>query len=184
MDTATQSDLLQEVREFLSKDIHGAVIGGEEVMAGNGGTFDTHDPGSGEKLATVANLTAEDVNRAVTAAQRAFDESDWARMPVNERAVFLHRLADEVEKRKAIIAQIESLDCGKIYEQAIADVENFIETHRYFAGLAQNLDLRTVIAVKGHEGGRHHGSSGGEGKRQVEPPVQPLAEQAAAAQGE
>tara|TARA_Y100000588_G_scaffold372494_1_gene445125 strand:+ start:151 stop:1650 length:1500 start_codon:yes stop_codon:yes gene_type:complete len=151
MDTATQSNLLQEVREFLSKDIHGAVIGGEEVMASNGGTFDTHDPGSGEKLATVANLTGEDVNRAVAAAQKAFDESDWARMPVNERCVFLHRLADEAEKRKAIIAQIESLDCGKIYEQAVADVENFIETHRYFAGLAQNLDLRTVIAVKGHE---------------------------------
>ena len=151
METAAQSKLLPEVREFLKKEIHGAVIGGLEVMASDGGTFDTHDPGSGEKLATVANLTGEDVEHAVAAAQKAFDESDWAKMPVNERCVFLHRLADEVEKRKAIIAQIESLDCGKIYEQAVADVENFIETHRYFAELAQNLELRTVIAVKGHE---------------------------------
>ena len=151
METATQSKLLPEVQEFLKKEIHGAVIGGLEVMASDGGTFDTHDPGSGEKLATVANLTSEDVERAVAAAQKAFDGSDWAKMSVNERCVFLHRLADEVEKRKAIIAQIESLDCGKIYEQAVADVENFIETHRYFAELAQNLELRTVIAVKGHE---------------------------------
>ena len=151
METATQTELLPEVQEFLDKKIHGALIGGVEVMASDGGTFDTHDPGSGEKLATVANLTAEDVKHAVATAQKAFDESDWAKMPVNERCVFLHRLADEVEKRKAIIAQIESLDCGKIYEQAVADVENFIETHRYFAELAQNLELRTVIAVKGHE---------------------------------
>ena len=151
METANQTELLPEVQEFLDKKIHGALIGGVEVMASDGGTFDTHDPGSGEKLATVANLTAEDVKHAVATAQKAFDESDWAKMPVNERCVFLHRLADEVEKRKAIIAQIESLDCGKIYEQAVADVENFIETHRYFAELAQNLELRTVIAVKGHE---------------------------------
>ena len=151
METATQTELLPEVQEFLDKKIHGALIGGVEVMASDGGTFDTHDPGSGERLATVANLTAEDVKHAVATAQKAFDESDWAKMPVNERCVFLHRLADEVEKRKAIIAQIESLDCGKIYEQAVADVENFIETHRYFAELAQNLELRTVIAVKGHE---------------------------------
>ena len=151
METANQTELLPEVQEFLDKKIHGALIGGAEVMASDGGTFDTHDPGSGEKLATVANLTAEDVKHAVATAQKAFDESDWAKMPVNERCVFLHRLADEVEKRKAIIAQIESLDCGKIYEQAVADVENFIETHRYFAELAQNLELRTVIAVKGHE---------------------------------
>ena len=151
METANQTELLSEVREFLDKKIHGALIGGVEVMASDGGTFDTHDPGSGENLATVANLTAEDVEHAVAAAQKAFDESDWAKMPVNERCVFLHRLADEVEKRKAIIAQIESMDCGKIYEQAVADVENFIETHRYFAELAQNLELRTVIAVKGHE---------------------------------
>ena len=151
METATQTELLPEVREFLNKDIHGAVIGGQEVMASDGGTFDTHDPGSGDKLATVANLTATDVEAAVDAAQKAFDQSDWAKMPVNERCVYLHRLADEVEKRKAIIAQIESIDCGKIFQQAVDNVDNFITTHRYFAGLAQNLDPRTVLAVAGHE---------------------------------
>ena len=112
MTALSQTGLLPEVAEFLSKEIHGAVIGGEEVFASDGGTFETHDPGSGEKLATVANLTAEDVNHAVAAAQKAFDESDWAKMPVNERSVYLHRLADAVEERKPIIAQIESLDCG------------------------------------------------------------------------
>ena len=67
--------LLPEVEAFLSKEIHGAVIGGQEVFASNGDTFDTHDPGSGEKLATVANMQPDDVERAVVAAQEAFDLS-------------------------------------------------------------------------------------------------------------
>ena len=65
INTVLNTNLLPKVQEFLSKETHGALIGGEEVMASNGGTFDTHDPGSGEKLATVANLTGEDVERAV-----------------------------------------------------------------------------------------------------------------------
>ena len=78
--------LLPEVEAFLSKEIHGAVISGQEVFASNGDTFDTfdtHDPGSGEKLATVANMQPDDVERAVVAAQEAFDKADWARLPAN-----------------------------------------------------------------------------------------------------
>ncbi|MEC9081692.1 MAG: hypothetical protein VYE44_07930, partial [Verrucomicrobiota bacterium] len=56
--------LLPEVEAFLSKKIHGAVIGGQEVFASNGDTFETHDPGTGEKLATVANMQPDDVEHA------------------------------------------------------------------------------------------------------------------------
>ena len=98
----------------MSKKIHGAVIGGQEVFASNNDTFATHDPGSGEKLASVANMPPDDVERAVAAAQEAFDNADWARLPSNERGVRLMRLADAVEQHKLIITQIESLDCGKI----------------------------------------------------------------------
>ena len=143
--------LLPEVQAFLSKKVHGAVIGGQEVSASNGDTFDTRDPGTGEKLATVSNMQPDDVERAVAAAQKAFDETDWARLPVNERGVHLMRLADVVEQRKSIIAQIEALDSGKIETQAADDVQNFIDTIRYFCGLAQGLSLDTAIPVAGHE---------------------------------
>ena len=129
--------LLPEVEAFLSKEIHGAVIGGQEMLASNGDTFETHDPGTGEKLATVANMQANDVEHAVAAAQKTFDEADWARLPVNERGVHLMRLADAVEQRKPIIAQIEALDCGKIETQAADDVQNFIDTIRYFYCVSQ-----------------------------------------------
>ena len=72
-------------------------------------------------------------------------------MPVNERAALLHRLADAVEARKAIIGQIESLDAGKVESQARGDVQNFVDTVRYFADMAQHMSHRTTLAVKGHE---------------------------------
>ena len=107
--------------------------------------------GTGKKIATVASLQKEDVDSAVDAAVNAFEGSGWAKMPVNERSAILHRIADAVEQRKAVFAQIESIDCGKIYSQAEGDVENFIDTFRYFADLAQTVNYRNVIAVRNHE---------------------------------
>ena len=88
------------------------------MPSSNGDTFATLDPGTGEKLADVHALQPAEVDRAVELAGQAFENADWAQLPVNERCVYLQRLADEVEKRKPFIAQLESLDCGKILGQA------------------------------------------------------------------
>jgi aldehyde dehydrogenase (NAD+) len=143
--------LLSEVSTFLSQSLHKAFVNGKWVEASDGGTFDVVDPGRGEKIATVASLQKSDVDAAVDAAVDAFKNSSWAKMPVNERSAILHRIADAVEQRKEIFSQIESLDCGKVYSQAEADVQNFIDTFRYFADLAQIVNYRSVIAVKHHE---------------------------------
>ena len=77
------------------------------------------------------------MNAAVAAAQKAFRTTDWATMPVNERAVILHRLADLIDKHQEVIAQIESLDVGKPRSQAIAfDVPHAAKSFRYYADLA------------------------------------------------
>lgn len=149
MATATEQDLLPEVQVFLSRGPLKAFIGGEEVASSSGATFTTNDPGSGALLAEVHDMQADDVDRAVNAAQKAFDEAPWARLPVNERGVLLHRLADAVEKHKPIMAQLESLDAGKILEQAEGDVQTFVDTIRYFTDLAQNVQPRIALAVKG-----------------------------------
>jgi acyl-CoA reductase-like NAD-dependent aldehyde dehydrogenase len=145
------SELLPEVEEFLSTSLQRPLVGGKEVEASDGSTFETHDPGSGEVLATVPNLTAKDVDTAVAAAQKAFDKSGWATLPPNERGAMLHRLADAVEKRITIIGQIEALDAGKLEPHAQGDVANFVATIRYFADMAQHIARRNVLAVKGHE---------------------------------
>ncbi len=151
MNSTIASALLPEVQEFLAEETLASFVGGKPVHSEDGATFTTYDPGSGEKLADVHDLEPNDVARAVDVANEAFRKQPWARLPANERGALLHRLADEIEKRKAIIAQIEALDAGKIESQAQGDVQNFVDTLRYFTDLAQHVQHRTTLAVKGHE---------------------------------
>ncbi len=149
--TSTTPELLPEVRQFLTSGPLKAMIGGQEVESSNGELFTTHDPGSKAPLAQVHAMQPADVDRAVQAAAQAFRTSGWAQAPANERGVLLHRLADAVEKRKKIVAQIESLDAGKVYAQAEGDVQNFVDTLRYYTNMAQYIQHREALAVSGFE---------------------------------
>jgi aldehyde dehydrogenase (NAD+) len=141
-----------EVSKFLSAQPQKMFIGGKWVAAQDGKTFETRDPGEGKVLANVAAGDAPDVDAAVAAAQEAFRKSGWATMPVNDRAVILHRLADLITKRQEIIAQIESLDVGKPRGQAAGfDVPHAAQTFRYYADLAVHTRRREPIAVSGFE---------------------------------
>jgi aldehyde dehydrogenase (NAD+) len=141
-----------EVTKFLSAQPQKMFIGGKWVAAQSGKTFETRDPGEGKVLANVAAGDAPDVDAAVAAAQEAFRKSGWATMPVNDRAVILHRLADLITKRQEIIAQIESLDVGKPRGQATGfDVPHAAQTFRYYADLAVHTRRREPIAVSGFE---------------------------------
>ena len=151
MSTAAKHALLPEVEAFLGREHLASFVGGKSIDSGKRSSIPTIDPGSGEKLADVLELTAEEVDKAVGLADTAFKQTSWATMPVNERAALLHRLADAVEQHKAIIGQIESLDAGKVESQAQGDVQNFADTIRYFADMAQHMSHRTTLAVKGHE---------------------------------
>jgi aldehyde dehydrogenase (NAD+) len=144
-------ELLLEVKEFLSSGPLPGVIGGQKMASVTGDVFTTSDPGTGETLADVCAMQREDVDRAVCAAQDAFQKSGWAQLSSNERGVLLHRLADAVEQRKKIIAQIEALDCGKVYAQAEADVQNFVDTTRYFTNMALHIQHRSPLAVARHD---------------------------------
>ena len=151
MNAQLPADVLPEVAAFLSGSPLPGVIGGQDVMASNGAVLCTRDPGTGQPLAEVAAMQPDDVDRAVRAAQQAFDTSGWPKLPPNERGVLLHRLADVVEKRKNIFIQIEALDCGKIPAKTEWDVQNFIETLRYYTDLAVHVQRRSPLAIAGHE---------------------------------
>ena len=139
------------VAEFLSQSPLKAFIGGQWVPAADGTTFTTRDPGTGAPLAEVPAMGAKDVDRAVQAATKAFRTSGWAEMTPIERGVLLHRLADEVEKHKPVLARIEASDAGKILAQAEGDIQNFVDTLRYFIEISLHVQRRTPLAVKGHE---------------------------------
>jgi len=127
-------------------------LGGEKLaeMAKHMGEHNFEQLG-GEKLAEICDLQAEDVDRAVEAGAQAFRDTNWAKLPANERGALLHRFADEIQNRIEIFAQLESLDAGKIYAQSVGDVQNLIDTLRYFTDLAQHVQHRTTLAVQGHE---------------------------------
>lgn len=151
MTTTFKNDLqlLPEVKTFLSRDVLPAIVGGREVMAASGATLATIDPGSGQELAEIQDLDASEIDRAVDVANAAFPA--WAKLSLEERSKILLRLADAVEKHKPIIAQIEALDAGKIEAQAQGDVQNFVDTLRYFVKLSGQVKQRTKLEVEGHE---------------------------------
>ena len=144
------ASLLPEVQKFLSGGPLPGLVAGKETK-GTGKPMATLDPGTGKPVAEFLVHEAADVDHAVQAAAHAFKHSGWATMPPNERGVLLHRFADAIEKHKPIIAQIEALDAGKILAHAEGDVQNCIDTLRYFTDMAQHVQRRNALAVAGHE---------------------------------
>lgn len=120
-------------------------IGGKWVDSASGNTFDTVNPATGEVLATVAEAGPEDVDRAVNAARKAFDEGPWSRMSAASRSRLIYKLADLMEEHKEELAQLESLDNGKpIRESRTADIPLAIEHFRYYAGWATKIVGQTI----------------------------------------
>ncbi|TVT23545.1 aldehyde dehydrogenase family protein [Amycolatopsis rhizosphaerae] len=144
MTATVQFPLHTAVREFLSGP-HGLLIGGEWVPAASGRTFPTYDPATGEKITDVAHGEAEDVDRAVAAARKAFEEGPWARMKPNERERLIWRVGDLLSERAEIFGQLEALDNGKSAMIAqVVDTEWAADVFRYYAGWATKIEGSTV----------------------------------------
>ena len=133
---------------FLSKP-RGLLIDGRWMPAASGRTFEVRDPSSDQVIAAVAMGEAADVDRAVQAARRAFDDSTWSRMKPVERERILHRLADLIEAHADELAELETLDNGKSVVMARhVDVKHAIEVWRYMAGWPTKLEGQ-VLPVSG-----------------------------------
>ncbi|KAF8399279.1 hypothetical protein HHK36_015144 [Tetracentron sinense] len=121
------------------------LINGQFVDASSGKTFPTLDPRTGEVIAQVAEGGAEDINRAVSAARKAFDEGPWPKMTSYERSQIIFRFADLLEKHSDEIAALETWDNGKPYEQAKqAEIPMLIRVFRYYAGWADKIHGLTI----------------------------------------
>jgi len=120
-------------------------INGQWAEAASGKTFETPDPATGETLARVAEGEAEDINRAVRAARRAFDEGPWSRMTSSERGRIIWRIGDLILEHADELAQLESLDNGKPFAVArAADVPLAADLFHYMAGWATKIEGNTL----------------------------------------
>nr|AHM26657.1 aldehyde dehydrogenase 2-2 [Zea mays subsp. mays] len=116
------------------------LINGNFVDAASGKTFPTLDPRTGEVIARVAEGDSEDIDRAVAAARRAFDEGPWPRMTAYERCRVLLRFADLIERHAEEVAALETWDNGKTLAQAAgAEVPMVARCVRYYAGWADKI---------------------------------------------
>lgn len=121
------------------------LIGGEWCNASSGKTFPTVNPVNEEKIADVALAGAEDVDRAVKAARKAFESGPWPKMDARDRGKLLNRLADLLEKHFDELAALETLDNGKpIRDAREADLPLVIDCFRYYAGWADKIVGQTI----------------------------------------
>jgi len=120
-------------------------INGQFVESQSGKTFDTYNPATGEVLATVYEADAADIDFAVKAARKAFDEGPWSKMSASTRSRLMYKLADLMEENSAELAQLETLDNGKpIRETLNADIPLSIEHMRYYAGWSTKMVGQTI----------------------------------------
>ncbi|WP_267246185.1 aldehyde dehydrogenase family protein [Streptomyces sp. PR69] len=118
---------------------YGLFIDGEFADAAGGKVFKTISPSTEEVLSEVAQAGAEDVDRAVKAARRAFEK--WSALPGAERAKYLFRIARIIQERSRELAVLETLDNGKpIKETRDADLPLVAAHFFYYAGWADKLD--------------------------------------------
>jgi len=133
-------------------------INGQWSHAASGKTFDTPNPATGETLARVAEGDAEDINRAVAAARKAFEDGPWCRMTPSERGRIIWRIGDLILAHTDELAQLESLDNGKPYVIArAADVPLAADLFHYMAGWATKIEGNTInISVPYMPGANFH----------------------------
>src|SRR5438874_13755655 len=119
MATATASKAPRTVKRPTVKD-QPMLIGGKWVDSVSAKTFETMNPATGEVICQVAEGDKADVDLAVKAARKAFEEGPWSKMNASDRGRLLNKLADLIEQHKEELAKLESLHNGKPLRDALA----------------------------------------------------------------
>ena len=144
MATATPLQMQDAVSQFLATP-RKLLIDGRWVAASSGKTFDSIDPATGEVLARVAEGDKADIDAAVKAARRAFENGPWTKMSASERGRIIWKIADLLEEHTEEFAELETLDNGKpISVSRVADVPLAVDLFRYMAGWSTKIEGNTI----------------------------------------
>ncbi len=120
-------------------------IDGQWTPAKSGKTFTTVNPATEDVIAQVAEGDAADVEAAVDAARRAFDDGPWPRMDARERGRLMLRLCELIEEEIDELAALEALDNGKpVSDARHGDIPLALDALRYYAGWADKIHGQTI----------------------------------------
>lgn len=121
------------------------LIDGKFVDSQSGMTFATIDPSTEQTIADVAEGDRQDIDLAVRAARRAFDDGPWRKMDSRQRGTLLYKLADLMDDNAEELAILETLDNGKpITDSRSWDIPGAAATIRYYAGWADKIHGKTI----------------------------------------
>ena len=120
-------------------------INGEWVDSVSGKTFDTLNPATEEILTSVAEGDKADIDLAVAAARKAFEEGPWKKTDARDRGKVLLRIMELIDKNREELALLETLDNGKpISETTNVDLPLVIDCFLYYAGWADKIHGETI----------------------------------------
>jgi betaine-aldehyde dehydrogenase len=126
------------------------IIGGEEVESAGGETFATSNPATGATLAQLPSAGPADVDRAVDAAHKAFEEGPWPRMHARERGKVLLRIAAAIRDSVDDFARLQTTDNGKAIAESRGEVAYAADVFEYYAGAANKVFGKTIpVAADG-----------------------------------
>src|SRR6202162_5927537 len=134
-----------EKTRFFKASPRALLINGKFEQAESGKTFETLNPATDTVLASIAEGDAHDIDRAVRAARRAFENGPWSRMTPSERGQIMHRIGDLIMEHADELAELDCLDNGKALGVArAADVPLAADLFWYMAGWATKLNGGTI----------------------------------------
>ena len=114
-------------------------IDGKYVDSASGKWFDSYNPYSGEPWAQIAQGGAEDVDRAVRVAHKAYTEGPWSQLTASQRGLLLHKLGDLVARDARKLAETEVRDNGKLIAEMQGQLNYIPQWYYYFGGLADKI---------------------------------------------
>ena len=143
--TAKKFDCPQKFTDFCSNGGKplGGIIGGVETAGTMNATFETIDPGSHQVLATVCEMGAAEVNKAVLAAQNAYSnpKTGWRQTPIEEKIALVMKFVELCERDRDVLLACEIFDGGKVSELAEGDFDQIRACAEYFCDVAKRIPL-------------------------------------------
>ena len=119
-------------------------VNGKWVDSENGSTFESINPSIGKSWALIPEATANDVNNAVEAAYKAFNEGEWSKITPTQRGKYLRKLGDLLAEKSEELGKIESIDTGKLLKETRWQAKYIAEYFHYYAGLADKIEGSTL----------------------------------------
>jgi (Z)-2-((N-methylformamido)methylene)-5-hydroxybutyrolactone dehydrogenase len=115
-------------------------IDGKWVESASGEYFESDNPYTGRPWALIPKGNADDVDRAVRAAYKAFTTGDWPKLSASQRGALLRKLADRLVERAEHLAAIEVRDNGKLIAEMGAQLRYLPQWYYYYGGLADKIE--------------------------------------------